>query len=265
MSSKQLLALARLTGVMYWHALRDSFRALLKNWWAVLLPLPYGVAFFVVHFVVQPLGMVGGLILGLLGALLLTHFLTFIRAGVSDERLTLRGSIDETKELFSPVISVLFVLWIVSMVIGYFADLSAQGAFPSWIVMLFNLLLVTLFNPLLEIVIFGGRRDLEAFSASLEFVRENAVEWFAPLVLILLVFVSADPREMLTTLVGNGLFNFFYQLLGRGVAAILSPTTLLSFALFSALLSTILMFRGALYLRLARSSRRKRLYECGLL
>ena len=93
---------------------------------------------------------------------------------------------------------------------------------------------------------------------SLDFLWDNGVEWFVPLVGLALVSAVVLPVSILAAPLEIGRLSFptlFGDLLSG------SPAALLVAALNAGLLYVLMVFRGRLFRKLADSSRRQRIYR----
>jgi hypothetical protein len=120
-----------------------------------------------------------------------------------------------------------------------------------------TLILLIILNPIPEIIYLGRSDGLAMLQESVDFLRENWLEWFLPLVLLTILslefplpFVSPFQTGQLgfpfmnaISLLSGSIENIFWSVLG----------VLLLFAL--------MVFRGLLFRSLFGSSRRQRIYR----
>lgn len=265
MSASELTLLVRATARLYRTAAQDALKGVRLNWWAALLPVVYLVTLSVLSPLVLGIvgRFVGGFVLGLLSAFLVAHFFAVVGASVMGERVGVRESVERAGHLFSPVIGVLFALFVLNLVAGF--ALRENQALRA----VLNVVLVILFNPIGEVValqrgVSGGFFSEGLFSESINFMKENAAEWsvafvviFLPLILtspgdFLSLFVSANPLQLVPGFIGLFLTTFSAL---TPLGMILGAPLALLVVLF------VLVFRGALYRGLSESSRRKRIYQ----
>ncbi len=258
---------------LYRQALRATGRSIVRSWVTVAALFGFALLFLGAARIAAPLGMAGGLLLGLVNAALVGATLRLIEQSLSGTRTIQAADVPESfGHYFWDVIGVGFVLWLPLMALDMGVQSNPYGHFVSSAVML---LLFILLNPAPEII-YQVRHDstLDIFKASYEFVLEHWIEWFMPFVLLMLpVLLSPSGlREFfdLSRRVGRGAGLDFLQLL-------LLPFTLvggwLSYAgidpdaqwivllLLTPLVTTaIMLFRGHLFALLRSSTRRQRLF-----
>src|SRR5262249_26088254 len=150
----------------------------------------------------------GGFLLGAVNALLVGAILSLIEQGVSYARtLTIKDVFESFGHYFWDVIGVGFVLWLPLMALDLGTQQNPNGPLISYAVML---LLFILLNPASEVIYHVPHvSPLEVFTRAYEFVLENWIEWFLPLVVLLLPLIAAP----------GGLTSFFRLShgVGRGV------------------------------------------------
>ncbi|HEX5646476.1 MAG TPA: hypothetical protein VFX56_05860 [Nitrospira sp.] len=258
---------------LYRQALQATWRSLARGWLTILALVGFGVLFLGAARIAGPLGMVGGLVLGIVNALLVGATLRLIEQALSATRTIQPSDVMQSfGHYFWDVISVGFVLWLPMMALDMGVHANPYGQFLSSAALL---LLFVLLNPAPE-VIYQARHDspLDVIKTSYEFVLEHWIEWFLPFVLLLLPVVLSP----------TGLREFFEIAsgVGRGAGLGLIQILLLPFAVVGSWLAyvgldpdaqellllvltppaatAILLFRGHLFALLRGASRRQRLF-----
>ncbi len=258
-SDISLLLLATLR--IYRDCVQDAVRGVWRNWRMLLVHLSY----FVLISIIAPLsmlfgGLAGGFILGMFFAVLLGHYLLTVSAAVEGDVLSFSETKSRAFEYFSPTLSVLFALFLIKLLSSSLFGSAEQ----YWLQLCVSLFVAVLFNPLSEVIYLRPSTMGEMFATSLEFIRENFVEWFLPILLLLLPlalllsqgsafaiflgYFTSDPLHII-----SGFFLSF-----AGVSALLVSLPVL--VVIVPLLYLLMTFRGQLYLRLSQSTRRKRIY-----
>lgn len=256
---------------LYGQALRKTWQSLLNGWVIILAVIAFLFLLLLAQQIAAPLGIAGGFLLGAVNAVLVGATLSLVEQAVSYARpITLRDVFDSFGQYFWDVIGVGFVLWVPLMALDMGTQQNPNGPLISYAVML---LLFILLNPAPE-VIYQVPHDspLDVFKRAYDFVLENWIEWFLPMVVLLLPLVAAP----------GGLISFFRLSHGVGRGAgldfsqiLIFPFTILTSWLLSvgiapesaqyiivlftpALAVSILLFRGHLFASLSRSSHRQR-------
>jgi len=256
---------------LYRQALRKTWHSLLKGWVIIVAVIGFLFLLLLAQQIAMPLGMAGGFLLGAVNALLVGATLSLIEQAVSYARtITIKDVLDSFGHYFWDVIGVGFVLWLPLMALDMGTQQNPNGALISYAVML---LIFILLNPAPE-VIYQVPHDspLDVFKHAYDFVLENWIEWFLPILVLLLPLVAAP----------GGLTSFFLlsHRVGRGAGLDFSQILIFPFAILGSWLSsfglgpelaqyvillftpplavTILLFRGHLFASLSRSSHRQR-------
>ncbi|CUQ67085.1 hypothetical protein [Candidatus Nitrospira inopinata] len=258
---------------LYGQALRATWRSLKRSWVTVLALVGFGLLFVGAARIAAPLGMGGGLLLGIANAFLVGATLRLIEQSLSATRTIQPADVPESfGHYFWDVIGVGFVLWLPMMALQMGTKANPYGQFLASAVML---LLFILLNPVPE-VIYQVRHDspLDVFKISYEFVLEHWIEWFLPFALMMLpILLSPDGLRSFFELSGS---------VGRGAGLDFLQLLLLPFTLVGGWLSylgfhpdtqwimllvftppvatAILLFRGHLFALLRGSTRRQRLF-----
>ena len=261
------------TFLLYRQALRATWQSFTRCWITVLALVAFAFLFVGGARIAAPLGMVGGLLLGALNALLVGAILRLVEQSLSASRaIQFSDVIESFGHYFWDVIGVGFVLWLPTMVLDMGMQANPYGQYIS---SAFLLLVFILLNPAPE-VIYQVRHDspLEVFKTCYEFVVEHWIEWFLPFVILALpVVLSPTGLLEFLSLSGRG---------GRGAGLDFFQILLLPFTLVGGWLSSagvhpdiqwvlllmatppvailLLLFRGHLFALLQGTSRRQRIY-----
>ena len=242
------------TTQMYRQAATETWQKISRNWWVGFLPLLYGVILFFTASFVFRLGMVGGFIFGLVSAMCTSSYLYFLAGVVNGQRMVPSELLESWRPYLSPVITVLFFLFLVRLTLQLALPPVESSQVVAFVV---TLILLIILNPIPEIIYLGRSDGLAMLQESVDFLRENWLEWFLPLVLLTILslefplpFVSPFQTGQLgfpfmnaISLLSGSIENIFWSVLG----------VILLFAL--------MVFRGLLFRSLFGSSRRQRIYR----
>lgn len=258
---------------VYRQALKATGRSLRVSLIAMAALVVFAFLFALAARLAAPLGIAGGFLLGAVNALLVGATLRLVEQSLGALRtIQIRDVMDSFGQYFWDVISVGFVLWIPMMALEMGVQSNPYGQFLSSAVLLLAFLLL---NPAPE-VIYQVRHDspLDVFKSSYDFVMEHWIEWFIPIVVLLLPVVMSPSglREFvaISGRVGRGAGLDFFQilvlpftLLGGWLTYVgIHPDVqwLLVLLLTPPVAMAILLFRGHLFALLHGSSRRQRLF-----
>lgn len=197
--------------------------------------------------------MVGGFIFGLVSALCTSSYLYFLAGVVNGQRMVPSELLESWRPYLSPVITVLFFLFLVRLTLQLALPPVESSQVVAFVV---TLILLIILNPIPEIIYLGRSDGLAMLQESIDFLRENWLEWFLPLVL-LTIFSLGIPLPVSPLQVGQLRFPFMNTLgfLSGSIENILW-SILGVFLLFA-----LMVFRGLLFRALFGSSRRQRIYR----
>ncbi len=263
-----MMELIHATLHLYREALKATVRSFVRSWIIAVAVVVFAAVMMVAGGILGRLGMLGGLLLGALNALLVGATLILIEEAVKSSRpLTFHDIRGSFGHYFWDVIGVLFVLWIPIMALEMAAAGIPNGPLLSSGVFL---LLFIILNPAPE-VIYQIRHDspLDVFRESYEFIVENWIEWFLPLALLLAPLGWAFFREFSRGVgkgVGLNIFDLLFMpgfVLARWLRELGMPDpagTYLVILLTPPVAVLMLLFRGHLFAALRGTSRRQRLF-----
>ncbi|MGH7874174.1 MAG: hypothetical protein ACREQO_18385, partial [Candidatus Binatia bacterium] len=222
-------------------AVRRSWDCLFKNWIVSFAPLAYGVGLSLVAFLVAPLGIIGGLLIGLATQACLSSGLFLIKNIVESGRADFNDFLNGFMVYLWELVRIAFILWIPTMVAR-----AVLGSFPNGalIYLLIQIAAYILLNPVPEFIYQTRSSGIELLSDGYNFIVENWLEWLAP--------------NILMTIAGYVIVNWL-ALLTAGL-----PGFLQLFAIpvgFGLCLVYFMVFRGFLFAELHGTSRRSRLYR----
>src|SRR5437867_7847125 len=178
-----MTTILRATLRLYQAALRATAQSFARCWIISVAVVIFAGLMVAATSVAAPLGILGGFILGAVNALLIGTTLSLIEQAVKSSRsLTFRDIWDSVGQYFWDVIAVWCVLWVPIMVLEQGMLSNPNGPFLAAAIFL---LLFIILNPAPE-VIYQLRRDspLDVIRESYEFVVENWIEWFLPLMIV---------------------------------------------------------------------------------
>lgn len=242
---------------LYLRSLQEAWQRVLRNWWLIFLPVIYSPILSLVTFFAAPLGLVGGILIGLTMAACVSSYLYFLDGVVSSRRVFWQDLGESFGAYLGSVISILFILMLIQWALAL-ALPPAPG--PRAVRTMVNWGLLIILNPLPEAIYQTRAQGLGAFGESLEFLRENWPEWFAPFVALAALFFFLLP---LPILLAPLMLGRLLSILSWNTLPILfgSPSALM-FTLFSFFIFFLFMvFRGVLFRELYGSTRRQRLFR----
>ena len=242
----------------YRHSAPLAFSRAIKAWPVAFSLVIYGVVILVVGQLVSPLGLVGGIILGLVSAACLSSYVHLLSKAIQGSRLFFRDLIEGVSGRFWDVISVMFAFWIISF--GVQIVTRSLGRNGEAVAAMIALAMAFFFNAVPELLYLGRSRSFSLLAESGRFVVRNPVAWFLPnLVLATLLLLPSgrlavhDPRELLLV--------FSHIFTPSGVATALLSVPYWMIVILLLLLHLAMVFRGLLFVELESGNPRLRAFR----
>ena len=159
-------------------ALKDVF----KNW--VILPgiVVCYIAFQWIAMASQPLGFAGGFLVGAAAVAGIALYYLWLRRTIDGDTLKFKDLIDFEGELFFQVMSIAFLFFIfLDLLLGSFAESSGD---PT-VLLVAQLAAFLMFNAIPEMIYQQRVQGVDGLVETFNFIKDNWIEWFLPLVVIL--------------------------------------------------------------------------------
>ncbi len=235
-----------------------AFQRAVKAWPVAFSVILYALIMLFAMRVASGLGIVGGFLLGLVGAACAAGYLHLLAQAVGGRPVSLEDLKTGFSVLFWDVISVMFALWIIDLLV----TVLARGAGPNGEAILAMVAIATAFflNPVPEFIYQQRSRSFELLLASARFVLANPVAWLLPnLVFVVLVLAPTGglsvghPGELL--LLFGGVFS------AGGIAGLFASVPIWAVPLLLLLFHYAMIFRGLLFEALASGNPRRRAWQ----
>jgi hypothetical protein len=207
----------------------------------IFAPIAYGVLLSVAAMLVAPLGIVGGIVMGVVLAACASSGLYLIENVVRMGKASLQDFARGFSAYIWDILTIAFIFWIPMRLLAQFAYTTPNGPLLYLGV---QILLYVIFNAVPELIYQGRVSGLALLSASYQFIVENWIEWLLP--------------NLLVGVAGYLLRNLVYQLVTP------LPFFLQYFlveAAFGLFLTFLMIFRGLLFAELNGTTRRSRVYR----
>lgn len=193
------------------------------------------------------LGLIGGIIIAVFSASLISNYLYLLYNVINYDRLKLQDFKDGFTYFLRKVYVVFFYGWIGSMVLSVFYRVLGSNA--DILSLIINISLLVLLNPLPETLYLKVKDPMDSIMYSIDFMKENWVNWIIPNVFfhgILFYLTGQIITGLFTTHIATG-FN-------------VDPISIAKYLIAQLLFSFIMIYRGHLFKLLSTSTRRKRMY-----
>jgi hypothetical protein len=226
---------------IYLTSLQRAWQSVVKNWVVSFAPVAYGLIMALAGLLAAPLGLVGGLLLGVASQACISSGLHVIKNIISSGKADFDDFLKGFTAYLWELLTIAFILWIPLRLLA-----TVLGSIPNGdlIYFLVQAALYVLLNPVPEFIYQTRTSGLELLTASYGFIVENWLEWLAPNILI--------------TVAG------FFLL--RLISAVVWPLPyfmqwFISAFAFGLFLTYFMTFRGFLFAELHGTTRRSRAYR----
>lgn len=221
---------------------------------AFLLLLAFFPVLWGASLVLSPFGIVGGILVSLLSAACAgTYLATLLDALTVRRSVSLEMVKRNLSQYTGDVLSVLFPLWILSMLLGFLQ--------VPLLPLAITVVVSVLFNPAPEMIGRSRSRGLDLLGDAAKFMGANWPEWLLPQLVVLLPAALLLPGAALGL---AGLFGPSFGFVQAGSLVLSGGYGPLGWAYGLAVVAFVhlfMLFRGALYERLASGGRRARAWQ----
>lgn len=218
--------LVDLLGV-YGRVLARAWELTRRHWWLGLVAIGYQGALLGVTVVAGQIPIVGGFLMAIAMAALMSSWFVLVGHVVRSGRTTLADLPGSYVVYLGDVLTFGFLLWMLQWIASIaFADLS-------YVAIVFELALLVFLSAVPEEIYLGGQVSVAIFVESYRFVSAHWIEWLPAMgvLLVLTLLASVVPFEPVAIVTGSIAFAFMF------------------------------ICRGLLFLELTTSSRRAREFQ----
>jgi hypothetical protein len=174
-------------GRIYAESLRQAMAGIGKNIWTLLLPMALFVGFSLLGSLLGTVGFIGGILMGVVLAAVLSCYFYFLGEVVAKSRVRFDEFGRSIGAYFWSVANVLFVFWIAELVVSMLFRGTPQGPIFGQLLVLAALILL---NATPEVIYQrGSYGGLQTVQRSIQFLQANWIEWGIPNLIILAVFI----------------------------------------------------------------------------
>ena len=223
---------------------RKSIIALKKNPLIFVIGVPYGIIYLAVGIIASQVSFLGGLLLLLIRAAIISDYLFIISQILS------RGFFDKDdikigfKVYFVQVYSMLFLLWFIDYGMALFIRPISFALTGGLLSIALKILLFAVLSAVPECIYQKHLDRGDLISYSYRFVKDNALQWLVPNVVLVGISVF----------IYNLILKSFYLIIGGVFSAVVGAV------LIQGMVGFIMIFRGFLFQTLSSSSLRKRMF-----
>lgn len=232
--------------------LKKTVLSLKSNWIIVFSGIAYillstFVSLLVFTLFQGVLGLIGGIIIAIFSASLISNYLYLLYNVINYNRLKLQDFKDGFTFFLRKVYVVFFYGWIGSILLSLFYRILGSNSYI--LSMIVNISILILLNPLPEALYLKARDPMDSIMYTVDFMKENWVNWLIPNILF---------HGVLFYLTGSVITNLFSTHVNVGFG--LGIGNIAKYLTAQILFSFIMIYRGHLFKLLSTSTRRKRMY-----
>ncbi|SET50645.1 hypothetical protein SAMN05660297_02624 [Natronincola peptidivorans] len=226
---------------------KNAIESLYKNWIIIFTGLFYSIAIIILSMLLPHFWILAGLVHIIFSSALVSNYLYLISCIIRKNKFGLQDFKDGFTVYLRKVWGVMFIAWVASLIFNTFLTPFFRGMAIGLII---NVVVLIVLNAIPEVIYQKHYNPWETITYTVEFVKDNWIEWFAPNLILLGVLY------FLTGSLLTGIY-FFLQSLR---IIFQSPIGLILFILGQVWLSFTMIYRGYLFEILSTSNRRKRLF-----
>jgi len=229
-----------------------------RSWLAAVSIPVYIFAVMMVAQVVAPLGMIGGIIVGVTASACLGGYLSLLASGVAGSQIKLADLKHGLRAVWD-VMSVAFAVWILSILVKVLVGMAGPNG--RAVAGIFSLAVAIFLNVVPELIYNSRNRSFALLKESASWIVEHPFAWFPPNLVFVFVFVFlwavgalsfSSPGELLVTLSALG---------SGGILGIVVGAPKWEAPLLVVLLHYVMVYRGLLFQELSSGSNRMRAFR----
>lgn len=221
-----------------------TIKSFSKNYLLFLLGIVYMAILFAGSISANIFGPFASLIIFLIMAAVISDYLYIINQVIHNRKFDMGDFKSGFKVYFRKVYAFLFLVWVIQFGI----DLLLAPIIPIfrefYMISAINLFMLIIFNAIPETIYQKYYSEGDTVVYATQFIKENALEWFAPnIILIGLLYLISSRLSLFLASMNLSIFG-----------------TLISLILASGVTSFAMIYRGYLFEMLTTTTRRKRVF-----
>jgi len=229
---------------------KKTTKSVIKNWPVILLGFFYMIVNIIILSILPFFWILAGLVQIIVNSALISSYLYVMDCVISKDRITLADFKYGFTVYLRTVWGILFIAYVASMGVNLLVmPILGRTISPTAVTLIYYFLVLVLLNPLPEIIYQKGYNALECMTYSVEFIKENWIEWLVPNALLIGIMYFFL-RNFIVTL----LFMVF------PIRVFTNPAVLVLYLIGLVWFTFLMVYRGHLFEALSTSNRRKRMF-----
>ncbi|WFA09871.1 hypothetical protein [Tissierella sp. Yu-01] len=232
------------------HSLIKALESLKKNYFILFTGIAYTIinmlAFSVIGVALSgPLSIISGFLLYFIQSAIISNYFYLLFNIINYNRFNFNDFKQGFMYFIWKVYGVLFIIYLGQLLLSALSNILGSNAYIVNIIIQIGVLI--LFNPLAETIYLKGLSPQDTILYTLDFMKENFVNWLLPNAVLLFVLYLIT-GQLITNLFNTGIgFNFDFSIIA--IARYLLGQLVFSF---------MMIYRGHLFRLLSTSTMRKR-------
>jgi len=227
-----------------------------KNWPIIFTGLFYSIATIILLMSLGAFWILGGLVWIIATSALISNYLYLLNTILNRGYFNFQDFKDGFKPYLRKVWSILFIGYVANLVLSLISPMIVSTIGPNAFAVIISFLTFILFNPIPETTYQKYYGPWETVTYTIDFVKDNWIEWFVPNIVLLVVFYFITGGSISVFGIISNAFNYF---LSFG-AMITSFKGLIVYFLGQIWFAYFMIYRAYLFEALSTSNRRKRLF-----
>lgn len=235
---------------------KQALDSTIKNWPIIFTGLFYSTVTLMLLMILGSLWILAGFAMVIITSALISNYLYLINAILNRGYFTLQ----DFKEGFSPYLrkvwSISFIFYAASLIINFISPLITGIIGYRAFSLIIVVLSFVFFNPIPEVTYQKHYGPWDTITYTVEFVKDNWIEWFVPNLVLLLIFQLVAGRYFNVFGIISNVFNYFLSF----TSIFTSPKGIIIYIFGQVWFTYFTLYRGYLFEKLSSSNRRKRLF-----
>lgn len=230
--------------------------SMIKNWPIIFTGLFYSTATIIVSMSLGYFGILGGIISIIVTSALISNYLYLLNTILNRGYFNFQDFKDGFTPYLSKIWSILFIGYVAKLILNFVSPMLVSFIGPDALGLIITFLTFMLFNPIPEVTYQKHYGPGETIMYSINFVKDNWVEWFVPNIILLIIFYFISGQSLSIFKIVNNVFNYFISFTGTSI----SLKGLFIYVIGQIWFSYFMIYRAYLFEILSTSNRRKRIF-----
>lgn len=234
--------------------IKTTMKNLKNNPELLVIGVPYIILLALGMMMATSISLIGGLLLFLIESAVFSSYLYVVDRIVTTGKFHMDDVKDGFTVYFRKIYIILLIFYFVNVGLSLFVyPLLSIIPFSYVIILLIQLAIFLIFNPLPEMIYQRYYSEVETIKHTFEFSKNNIITWFVPNILFMIVIGG------LTYIISSALLMIIPTNLGSSLN--ISLQIVLSLIIVQGVIGAVMVYRGNLFNALINSSRRKRMFK----